>query len=152
MTHILLQVLILVVVVGGLLYILNVLPIDNTIKVIGRVIVIIVAAVYAIGLIAPMVNAQPAADRPVMAQRDWDRDHRDHDRGDYRRRRGPPVIIPFPIPIPGQGRWGGYGYDRYYGTLAGRMQSLADYGNRTGSRCWLSRDYDTIQLTCELRD
>jgi hypothetical protein len=54
----LVQVLILVIVVGGLLYILNILPLDATIKAIGRVVVLIMAALYAISLLAPMVNAQ----------------------------------------------------------------------------------------------
>lgn len=58
MTGTLLQILILVIVVGGILYVLGILPIDNTIKAIGRVVIIIVAAVYAITLLAGMVNAQ----------------------------------------------------------------------------------------------
>lgn len=62
MTDTLLQILILVIVVGGILYVLGILPIDNTIKAIGRVVIIIVAAVYAITLLAGMVNAQPVPD------------------------------------------------------------------------------------------
>lgn len=70
MASLLIQVLILVIVVGGLLYILNILPIDVTIKNIGRVVILILAAIYAIGLLAPLVKAQPYA--PDF-QRDWGR-------------------------------------------------------------------------------
>jgi Ca2+/H+ antiporter len=59
----LVQVLILVIVVGGLLYILNILPLDATIKAIGRVVILIMAALYAISLLAPMVNAQGRYER-----------------------------------------------------------------------------------------
>ena len=58
--HSLIQVLILVIVVGGLLYILSILPIDATIKTIGRVVILILAAIYAITMLAPLLNAQPA--------------------------------------------------------------------------------------------
>lgn len=65
MTQQLLQILILVVVVGGLLYILSILPIDQTIKTIGRVVIVIIAAVYAISMIAPMLDAQVRRGNPL---------------------------------------------------------------------------------------
>lgn len=61
MLNSLIQILIVIIVVGGLLYILSVLPIDQTIKTIGRVVILIIAAIYALKLLVPLASAQPAA-------------------------------------------------------------------------------------------
>lgn len=45
---ILLTVLLVIVIAGGLLYVLSILPIDTTIKSVGRVIIILLFAVFAI--------------------------------------------------------------------------------------------------------
>ncbi len=52
----LMQLLIMFIIVGALLYILNLLPIDSTLKTIAYVIVIVVVAIYALRILAPMVG------------------------------------------------------------------------------------------------
>jgi hypothetical protein len=52
----LIQILIALIVVGALLYILNLLPIDQTLKTIAYVIVIVVVAIYALRILAPMAG------------------------------------------------------------------------------------------------
>lgn len=66
MPHSLIQILILVIVVGGLLYILSILPIDATLKTIGRVVILIIAAIYAITMLMPLLNAQDRYQRNPM--------------------------------------------------------------------------------------
>jgi hypothetical protein len=60
MPHSLIEILILVIVVGAILYILSILPIDATLKTIGRVVVLVIAAIYAITMLMPLLHAQPS--------------------------------------------------------------------------------------------
>lgn len=52
----LLQLAIACIVVGAILYILNLLPIDATLKTIAYVIVIVLVAIYALRILAPMAG------------------------------------------------------------------------------------------------
>jgi hypothetical protein len=65
MPHSLIEILILVIVVGAILYILSILPIDATLKTIGRVVILVIAAIYAITMLAPLLHAQPRSDNAM---------------------------------------------------------------------------------------
>jgi hypothetical protein len=51
-----LQLLILAIVVGAVIYVVRLLPIDETFKAIVTVIAVVVFAIYAIRLLAPMIG------------------------------------------------------------------------------------------------
>lgn len=51
-----LQLLIIAIVVGAIIYVIRLLPIDDTFKMIVTVIAIVVFAIYAIKLLAPMAG------------------------------------------------------------------------------------------------